>query len=178
MIYEGVAPTPETLPGSPPGGFDNGHPVYTHEDIILNPPLPIDQIGQHGGGIFELSQTFDQIKKHNVLPDDVKTEILRKRQDIYDIADKTLRQRKRASVTHDNDYIKSLSPRERQRVIQYLEDTVWYRDTVFELIEVDLHQRKIWNEGVEKMQAADKRLKALKSRYKKVCKERDALKKA
>ena len=175
---KGVAPTPKTRPGTPPGGYDeDGNPVYTHEDIVLNPPRPFCN-SCSGTGLFELNRALYQIKDDNDLPDDVKTEIHRKAQDIYFTADKILGKRKCASVTHDNDYIKSLSPRERQRVIQYLEDTVWYRDTVFELTEVDLHQRKIWNEGVEKMQAADKRLKALKSRYKKVCKERDALKKA
>lgn len=155
---------------------DDGNPVYTHEDVNLNPSLsPLFM--PPSGGICDLHRAFRLIRDDNDLPDDVKTKIQRKAQDIHDIADKTLKQRNRASATHDNDYIKSLSPRERRRVIKRLQDTVWYRDTVFEMTDVDLQQQKIWNEGVDKIKTAKKRVEALKRRYKKVCKERDTLKK-
>ena len=175
MIYEGVAPTPKTRPGTPPGGYDDdGKPVYTHEDVILNPSLsPL--FLQPGGGIYELNRARDRISNDNDLSDDVKTEMLRKAANIYWDADKIVAQRRRDSSTYDNDYIKSLSPRERRRVIQHLEVSQWGTETVFELTDVDLYHRKLWNEGAEKIKAADKRVNDLKRRYKKVCKERDAL---
>ena len=175
MIYEGVAPTPKTRRGTPPGGYDDdGNPVYTHEDVILNPSLsPLFMPPE--GGICELNKARSRIKYDNDLPDDVKTKLLLKAQEIYDIAYKTFGQRNRASVTHDEDYIKSLSPRERRRVIKHLQDTVWSGDTVFEYTDVDLLQTKIAYEGGAKIKAAKERVEALKRRYKKLCKQRDAV---
>lgn len=176
---KGVAPTPKTRKGNPPGGYDaDGNPIYTHEDIKLNPRSPPDLIATNAG-LCELYRAREDISKHgHDLSDDVKTEMLRKAANIYWDADKIVAQRRRDSSTYDNDYIKSLSPRERRRVIQHLEVSQWGAETVFELTDVDLYHRKLWNEGAEKIKAADKRVNALKSRYKKVCKERDALKKA
>ena len=174
---KGVAPTPKTRKGTPPGGYEeDGTPIYTHEDIKLNPPRP-PWCHASPAGLSEFYEALDQIRNHNVLSDDVKTEMLRKAENLYWDADKIYVQRRRASSTYDNDYIKSLSPRERQRVIQSLEVSQWGAETVFELTDVDLYHRKLWNEGAFKIKDADKRVKALKSRYKKVCKERDALKK-
>lgn len=153
---------------------DDGNPVYTHEDVNLNPSLSPLFIPPEGG-ICDLNKARSRIKYDNDLPDDVKTKLLLKAQEIYDIAYKTFGQRNRASVTHDEDYIKSLSPRERRRVIKHLQDTVWSGDTVFEYTDVDLLQTKIAYEGGAKIKAAKERVEALKRRYKKVCKERDAV---
>lgn len=159
----------------PPGGYDDdGNPVYTHEDVNLNPSLsPLFMPPE--GGICDLNKARSRIKYDNDLPDDVKTKLLLKAQEIYDIAYKTFGQRNRASVTHDEDYIKSLSPRERRRVIKHLQGTVWHQDTVFEYTDVDLLQTKIAYEGGAKIKAAKKRVEALKRRYKKLCKQRDAV---
>ena len=154
---------------------DDGNPVYTHEDVILNQTFEHHPLFLEPGGICELNKARSRIKYDNDLPDDVKTKLLLKAQEIYDIAYKTFGQRNRASVTHDEDYIKSLSPRERRRVIKRLQDTVWNRDTVFEYTDVDLLQTKIAYEGSAKIKAAKERVEALKRRYKKLCKQRDAV---
>jgi len=75
----------------------------------------------------------------------------------------------------DPDYIKHISPRERQRVLKYHERNQWAPLGRLGLTETDLYYREKFIPVREKLRAVLKKLESLKRRYKKVCKERDAV---